>query len=101
MQRSSAGEEEAFLHAEACELAVLSTEHVRCAAAGRKPKSVLHTLSVELSVLMGLDDRERLDGLVAEATRLLARDGRQDAITVLQAQVRRMMRPSVLEGGRA
>jgi hypothetical protein len=82
MQRSSAGEEEAFLHAEACELAVLSTEHVRCAAAGRKPKSVLHTLSVELSVLIGLDDRERLDRLVAEATRLLAREGRQDAITV-------------------
>ena len=85
MQRSSAAEEEAFLHAEACELAVLSTEHVLCAAAGRKPKSVLHTLSVELSVLIGLDDRERLDRLVAEATRLLAREGRQEAITVLQA----------------
>ena len=85
MQRFSSGEEEAFLHAEACELAVLSKEYVDCAAAGRKPKSVLHTLSVELSVLMGLDDRERLDRLVAEATRLLAREGRQDAITVLQA----------------
>ena len=101
MQRSSAGEEEAFMHAEACELAVLSKEYVGCAAAGRKPKSVLHTLSVELSVLIGLDDKERLDRLVADATRLLAREGRQDAITVLQAQVRRMMRPSVLEGGRA
>ena len=85
MPRSSAAEEEAFLHAEACELAVLSKECVGCAAAGRKPKSVLHTLSVELSVLMGLDDSERLDGLVAEATRLLAREGRHDAITMLQA----------------
>ena len=90
MQRSSAGEEEAFLHAEACELAVLSTEHVGCAAAGRKPRSVLHTLSVELLVLIGLDDRERLDRLVAEETRLLARDGRQDAITVLQATSSRL-----------
>ena len=85
MQRFSAGEEEAFLHAEACELAVLSKEYVDCAAAGRKPKSVLHTLSVELSVLMGLGDTERVDRFVAEATRLLAREGRQDAITVLQA----------------
>jgi len=90
MQRVSAAEEEAFLHAEACELAVLSTEHVRCAAAGRKPKSVLHTLSVELSVLIGLDDKERLDRLVADATRLLAREGRQDAITVLQATSSRL-----------
>jgi hypothetical protein len=49
-------------------------------AAGRRPKSVLHTLSVELSVLMGLDDRDRLDRLVAEATELLAREGREDAI---------------------
>jgi len=38
-----------------------------------------------VSVLMGLDDRERLDQLVAAATRLLAREGRQDAITALQA----------------
>jgi hypothetical protein len=90
MQGFSAGEEEAFLHAEACELAVLSAEHVRCAAAGRKPKSILHTLSVELSVLIGLDDKERLDRLVAEATRLLAREGRQDAITVLQATSSRL-----------
>ena len=90
MQRSSAGEEEAFMHAEACELAVLSKEYVGCAAAGRKPKSVLHTLSVELSVLIGLDDRERLDRLVAEATRLLAREGHQDAITVLQATSSRL-----------
>jgi hypothetical protein len=85
MQRSSAGQEEAFLHAEACELAILSKEYVGCAAAGRKPKSVLHTLSVELSVLIGIDDSERLDRLVAEATRLLSREGRQDAITALQA----------------
>jgi len=85
MQVFSAGEDEAFLHAEACELAILSTEYVNCAAAGRKPKSVLHTLSVELSVLIGLDDRERMDWLVAEATHLLAREGRQDAITVLQS----------------
>jgi len=90
MQRFSAREEEAFLHAEARELAVLSTEHVRCAAAGQKPKSVLHTLSVELSVLMGLDDSERLDRLVAEATRLLARDGHEEAITVLQATSSRL-----------
>ncbi len=85
MQRISAAEEEAFLHAEACELAVLAKEYVGCAAAGRKPTSVLHTLSVELSVLMGLDDSERLDGLVADAAQLLAREGRHDAITVLQA----------------
>ena len=90
MQRSSPVKEEAFLHAEACELAVLSTEHVRCAAAGQRPKSVLHTLSVELSVLIGLDDGERLDRLVAEATRLLAREGRQDAITALQANLSRL-----------
>jgi hypothetical protein len=85
-----AREEEAFLHAEACELAALSTEHVRCAAAGRKPKSVLHTLSVELSVLIGLDDRERVERLVAEATRLLAREGQDEAITVLQATSSRL-----------
>lgn len=90
MQRFSAGEEEAFLHAEACELAVLSTEHVRCAAAGRKPKSVLHTLTVELSVLIGLDDRERLDRLITEATRLLAREGHEEAITVLEATSSRL-----------
>ena len=90
MQRSSAREEEAFLHAEACELAVLSTEHVRCAAAGRRPKSVLHTLTVELSVLIGLGDSERLNWLVAEATRLLAREGRQDAITALQGTSSRL-----------
>jgi hypothetical protein len=90
MQRVSAAEEEVFLQTEACELAVLSTEHVRCAAAGLKPKSVLHTLSVELSVLIGLDDKERLDRLGAEATRLLAREGRQDAITVLQATSSRL-----------
>jgi len=59
------------VHAEACELEVLSTEQVRCATAGRRPTSVVHTLSVELLVLMGLDDRQRLDRLVAEATRLL------------------------------
>ena len=90
MQRISAGEEDAFLHAEAWELAVLSKEFVGCAAAGRKPKSVLHTLSVELSVLIGLDDRARLDRLVAAATRLLAREGRQDAITVLQTTSSRL-----------
>ena len=90
MQRSSAAEEEAFLHAEACELAVLSKEYVGCAAAGQKPRSVLHTLSVELSVLMGLDDRERLDRLIAEATGLLAVEGRHDAITVLQATSSRL-----------
>jgi len=36
-------------------------------------------------VLIGLDDKERLDRLVAEATRLLAREGRHDAITALLA----------------
>ena len=90
MQRFSAAEEEAFLHAEACELAFLSKEYVGCAAEGRKPKSILHTLSVELSVLMGLGDSERVDALVAEATQLLAREGRQDAITVLQATSSRL-----------
>ena len=90
MQRFSAEEEEAFLHAEACELAVLSKEDVGCAAAGRKPKSILHTLSVELSVLIGLDDKERLDRLVADATRLLALEGRHDAIIVLQATSSRL-----------
>ena len=90
MQRFSAREEEAFLHAEARELAVLSKDCVGCAAAGRKPTSVLHTLSVELSVLMGLDDSERLDRLVAEATRLLGREGRQDAIAMLQATSSRL-----------
>jgi hypothetical protein len=43
-----------------------------------------------LSVLIGLDDKERLDRLVAEATRLLAREGRHDAITVLQATSSRL-----------
>jgi hypothetical protein len=41
-------------------------------------------------VRRGLDDREFLDRLVAEATRLLAREGRQDAITVLQATSSRL-----------
>ena len=67
MKRSSAAEEEAFLHAEACELAVLSKEDVSCSITLRKPKSVLHPLSVELSVPMGLDDRARLDRLVSDA----------------------------------
>src|SRR5204863_6862820 len=83
MQRFGAREEEAFLHAEACELADLSKEHVSCAAAGRKPKSVLHTLSVELSVLLGLDALNRLDRLVPEPSRLLVRAGRRAAIPLL------------------
>lgn len=101
MQRSTAGEEEDFLHAEARELAILSKEDVGCATAGSTPKSVLHTLSVELSVLMGLDDSERLNRLVAEATRLLAREGRQDAITVLQATSSRLRQASNGRGARS
>lgn len=99
MRTSAAGEEEAFLHAEACELAVLSTEWVDCAAAGRRPKTVLHTLNVELSVLTGLQDGERLDRLIAEATQILAREGRADAITVLQAtssRLRRRVEPGIV-----
>jgi hypothetical protein len=90
MQRSGALEEEAFLYAEACELAVLSKEFVGCAEARRKPLSALHTLSVELAVLMGVDDSARMDRLIADATELLAREGRQDAIRALQATFSRL-----------
>ena len=84
MRRSSAVEEEAFMRAEACELAMLARECIGCTQK-RQPGSILHTLGVELSVLMGLGDGERVDALVAEATRLLAQDGRHDAISALQA----------------
>ena len=85
MRRSSAVEEEAFLHAEVCELAVLAKECVGSSADRRQPGSVLHTLGVELSVLIGLDDSERVEGLVAGAAQLLAQEGRHDAAAALQA----------------
>lgn len=90
MRRSSAAEEEAFLHAEARELAVLAKECVGCCADRRNPDSVLHTLGVELSVLIGLDDGERVNGLVAEAAWLLAQEGRHDAVSALHAMFLRL-----------
>lgn len=90
MRRSSAAEEDAFLHAEACEVALLAKEYVGRCAERRCPDSVLHTLGVELSVLIGLGDGERVEHIVAEATGLLAQEGRQDAITALQAMFRRL-----------
>jgi hypothetical protein len=80
MRRSSATEEEAFLHAEACELALLAREHAGCTQR-RKPGSVLQTLGVELSVLMGLGDGERVEGLALEAEKHLP-----DAVQVEQAR---------------
>ena len=90
MRRSSAAEEDAFLHAEARELAVLAEECIGRRADRRQPGSVLHTLGVELSVLMGLADPERLDWLVAEAARLLMQDGKPEACSALQATLSRL-----------
>ena len=90
MRRSSAAEEEAFLQAEVCELAVLAKECVGNWAERRKPESVLHTLGIELSVLIGLGDKERVDGLVAGAAQLLAQENRHDAAAALQAMFSRL-----------
>lgn len=92
MRRSSAAEEEAFLQAEARELAMLADEQIGRRADSRKPVSVLHTLSVELSVLLGLGDSPRMEWLIAEASRLLASQGKQDAVVVLHDTLGRLQR---------
>ena len=90
MQRSSATEEDAFLHAEARELAVLAKECIGCGAARRQPASVLHTLGVELAVLAGLGDDARLAWLAREATQLLADEGKQEAVAAFRATLARL-----------
>ncbi len=92
MRRSSAAEEDAFLHAEAHEVALLAKECLGSCAERRRPDSVLHTLGVELSVLIGLGDGERVDRIVAEAAGLLAQEGRHDAISALRAMACRLLR---------
>ena len=94
MRRSSTMDEEAFLRAEAQELARLAEECVGRRADRRQPDSVLHTLGVELSVLMGLGDRQRVDGLVAEAARLLSQEGRPEAVAALQTMLLRLRGPA-------
>jgi hypothetical protein len=95
MRNPSPVEDDAFLHAEARELAVLAQECVDRHAADRRPASVLHTLGVELSVLMGLGDGRRMDWLVAETSRLLSNEGKQEAISALQAALGRLQRASM------
>ena len=95
MRSPCAVEDEAFLTAEACELAVLAEESLARGAARRRTASVLHTLSVELSVLMGLGDGKRMDWLIAETTRLLSSQGKQDAVAALQGTLGRLRRPPV------
>ncbi len=92
-------EDDAFLRAEAHELAALAEdccagcdrggEHRRCG-------SVLHTLSVELSVLAGLGDDRRMDWLAAEATRLLSSQGKHDAVSAFRATLARLKPSAVL-----
>ena len=94
MRSPSAVEDQAFLDAEARELAMLAEESVADDADRRKPASILHTLSVELSVLMGLGDGPRTDWLVAEASRLLSSQGKQEALHALQNMLSRMRRPA-------
>jgi hypothetical protein len=89
----------AFLQAEARELAALAEE---CAGRGARRHlraSVLHTLAVELSVLSALGDDSRMDWLATEATRLLADQGKQDALSAFRATLSRlrpvpMLRPA-------
>lgn len=99
MRRSSAAEEQAFLHAEACEVALLAKECVGSFADRRRPDSVLHTLGVELSVLIGLGDSDRVEQIVAEAAGMLAREGRDDALSALRAMFERLLKKH--PGGRA
>ena len=84
MRNPSFIEDQAFLHAEARELATLAEEYVAQRAARRRPASVLHTLTVELSILVGLGDSPRIDWLVAEASRLLDEKGQRDAVLALR-----------------
>ena len=100
MRRSSAAEEEAFLRAEAGEIAVLAKECLGRCADRRRPASVLHTLGVELSVLIGLDDSERVEEIVAEAAGLLAQEGRPDAVSALQAMFARLQKHTASPAGR-
>ena len=90
MRSPSVVEDDAFLQAEVGELAGLACEFIDCRADRRRPASVLHTLDVELSVLMGLGDAGRMSWLVAEASRLLASQGRQDAVQALQETLARL-----------
>lgn len=99
MRRSSAAEEEAFLRAEAGELAVLAKECIASCADRRRPASVLHTLGIELSVLIGLGDSERVEQIVAEAAGLLAQEGRQDAVSALQAKFARLQERAASPAG--
>ena len=90
MRNPSVVEDEAFLQAEALELATLAEEQVASHAARRRPASVLHTLAVELSILKGLGDSPRIDWLVAEASRLLAEKGEHEAISALRDTLSRL-----------
>lgn len=91
-----------FLHAEARELAALAEE---CTGRGPRrplPASVLHTLSVELTVLVALGDDARIDWLATEATRLLADAGKRDAVSALGATLSRLrVAPVALPARRA
>ena len=87
MRRPSAIEDAAFLKAEAREIAVLAEECAARRPDSRRAASVLHTLAVELSVLDGLGDSGRMDWLVAEASRLLAEEGKQAALAALRSAV--------------
>jgi len=89
MRGPSAVEDDAFLAAEARELSLLAKERADPAADRRRPASILHTLDVELSVLIGLGDRTRMDWLVGETTRLLTDEHRPDALAALQSALSR------------
>lgn len=87
-------EDDAFLHAEARELAALAEDCIDCGVSRRGSGSVLHTLSVELSVLAGLGDEIRMEWLAAEATRLLSSQGKHDAVSAFHATLERLKRPA-------
>jgi len=96
MRRSSAIEDEAFLQGEARELAVLAEECTGGPVKNRLSASVLHTLAVELSVLVGLGDEARMEWLAAEAIRLLSAQGKHEAVSAFQATLSRLRRISIL-----
>ena len=89
-------EDDAFLQAEARELAALAEDCTCRDGPRRGPGSVLHTLSVELSVLAGLGDEIRMEWLAAEATRLLSSQGKHDAVSAFHATLERLKRPAPL-----
>ena len=96
MRPSCAIEDEAFLQGEARELAMLAEECTGGPMKNGLSASVLHTLAVELSVLVGLGDEARMEWLAAAAIRLLSAEGKHEAVSAFQATLSRLARIPVL-----